>query len=213
MSVAFRSYLVILSTSWGKGSRDQIATRSGPARKQDSKTQALPGPRGPVQASLISNLRRFHALSELNNCLLFQYLLDPKLTDGMFHFTKTIFQTIYNKSQQRVIEEAVSMVCDGKKDEPKVYMIQGPPGTDGLKARRVGRDEALCMEEDLNRVTLEYLTEQQLEKEINLCQSNQNLDNDILRVSEEKQQIQDEIKVEERYLNQRLQQHESVRVK
>ncbi|CAF1587027.1 unnamed protein product [Didymodactylos carnosus] len=137
-----------------------------------------------VQASLISNLRRFRALSELNNCPLFQYLLDPKLTGGMFRSTKTKFQvfceylqtklfgkknyttrdgnTVHNESQQLVIEEAVSMVCDGNKNEPKVYMIQGPPGTDGLKVRRVGCDEALCMEEDVNRVKLEYLTEQQV---------------------------------------------------
>ncbi|CAF5148650.1 unnamed protein product [Rotaria magnacalcarata] len=44
-----------------------------------------------------------------------------------------------NEMQDRVINEAVSIVCQSNRYRPRVYIVQGPPGT-GLNIIRVGHE-------------------------------------------------------------------------
>ncbi len=84
--------------------------------------------------SIISNLRRFQALASLQTFQITKHLLSPNFDDQLFSITKSTIRQNFqglksNETQQQVIDQATSMVCDGFIKNDKVYMIQGPPGT------------------------------------------------------------------------------------
>ncbi|CAF3612361.1 unnamed protein product [Rotaria socialis] len=99
-----------------------------------------------VITSLISNLRRFRTLASLHSFPIVSDLLSPGVNDNLFSLNSSHVQQpdvmsgeAKNEMQDRVINEAVSIVCQSNRYRPRVYIVQGPPGT-GLNIIRVGHE-------------------------------------------------------------------------
>ncbi|CAM4841328.1 unnamed protein product [Rotaria magnacalcarata] len=99
-----------------------------------------------VITSLISNLRRFRTLASLHSFPIVSDLLSLGVNDNLFSLNSSHVQQpdvmsgeAKNEMQDRVINEAVSIVCQSNRYRPRVYIVQGPPGT-GLNIIRVGHE-------------------------------------------------------------------------
>ncbi|CAF1659990.1 unnamed protein product, partial [Adineta ricciae] len=95
-----------------------------------------------VMASLVSNLRRFRALSLLPSLPLVSELLSPSVDDMTFQVNLPRLPQFdmenngaKNAAQYQVINEAVSIVCGPRRNSSRIYVVQGPPGTDLIVAR------------------------------------------------------------------------------
>ncbi|CAF1363707.1 unnamed protein product [Rotaria magnacalcarata] len=89
-----------------------------------------------VITSLISNLRRFRTLASLHSFPIVSDLLSLGVNDNLFSLNSSHVQQpdvmsgeAKNEMQDRVINEAVSIVCQSNRYRPRVYIVQGPPGT------------------------------------------------------------------------------------